>query len=46
MIATGASGFGMMALIVGVERGFITREEGIERFNRIVEFLKKADTYH
>ena len=31
-IATiGGSGFGVMAIIVGVERGFITREQGAER---------------
>ena len=28
MIATGASGFGIMAIVAGIERGFITREEG------------------
>lgn len=46
MVATGASGFGMMALIVGVERGFITREEAVERFVRIVNFLEKTETFH
>ncbi len=46
MIATGASGFGMMALIVGIDRGYITREQGVERFLRITSFLQKADKYH
>ena len=46
-IATiGGSGFGVMAIIVGVERGFITREQGAERLLKIVEFLNKADSYH
>ena len=27
MVATGASGFGIMALMVGADRGFITREQ-------------------
>jgi len=46
MIATGASGFGIMALLVGTERGFITREESVARFIRIVSFLEKAETFH
>ncbi|MBD0364844.1 MAG: hypothetical protein ICV53_01890 [Flavisolibacter sp.] len=46
MVATGASGFGIMALIVGVERGFITRQLAIDRFVKIVDFLGKADKFH
>ena len=46
IVATGASGFGVMAIIVGVERGFITRKQGIERLLQITGFLEKADRYH
>jgi len=46
IVATGASGFGIMALVVGVERGFITREEGAARLTKIVDFLEKAPRYH
>ncbi len=46
IVATGASGFGIMALIVGVNRGFITREQGLQRMLKIVSFLEKADRYH
>ncbi|MEJ7681087.1 MAG: hypothetical protein WKG06_25190 [Segetibacter sp.] len=46
MIATGASGFGMMALITGTERKFITREQSIERFLQIVNFLGRTETFH
>jgi hypothetical protein len=46
VVATGASGFGIMALLVGVERGFITREQGARRMLQIVEFLEKADRFH
>jgi exo beta-1,2-glucooligosaccharide sophorohydrolase (non-reducing end) len=46
IIATGASGFGIMALIVGVDRHFITPAEGVERLTRIVNFLEHADRYH
>ena len=46
IVATGASGFGIMALVVGVDRGFIPREQGLERLTKIVSFLEKAPRYH
>ena len=46
IIATGASGFGIMALVVGVNRGFISREDGLRRLTKIVTFLEKAPRYH
>ncbi len=46
MIASGASGFGIMALIAGTERKFISREEAVQRFTTIVHFLEKASTFH
>ena len=36
-----------MALLVGVERGYITREQGVERMLKILNFLKNnADKFH
>jgi exo beta-1,2-glucooligosaccharide sophorohydrolase (non-reducing end) len=46
IVATGASGFAVMALIVGVDRGFIPRAQGAERLAKIVGFLEKAPRYH
>lgn len=46
LVAVGASGFGLMALVVGVERGFVTRAEAVERLAKIVGFLAKADRFH
>ncbi len=46
VVTSGGSGFGLMAMIVGIERGFITRQEGIERFDKILTFLENADTFH
>jgi hypothetical protein len=46
IVATGATGFGIMALIVGVDRGFITRDQGLERLAKILDFLEKAPRYH
>lgn len=46
LVTSGGSGFGLMAIIVGIERGFITRQQGIERFDKIVDFLETADRFH
>src|SRR5215203_3519029 len=46
VVTSGGGGFGTMALLVGIERGFITREQGVERFERIVDFLERADRFH
>ena len=46
VVTSGGSGFGLMAILVGIERGFISRYEGYERFCRIVDFLKNADRFH
>ncbi len=43
-VTSGGSGFGLMAIIVGIERGFITRAEGFERLNKIVGFLSRPET--
>lgn len=41
VVTTGGSGFGIMAIISGIERGFIKRQEGVERLEKITDFLKK-----
>lgn len=46
VISTGASGFGIAGLIVAMDRGFITREQGIRHLRKITDFLSKADRYH
>lgn len=46
VVTSGGSGFGLMAIIVGAERGFITREEAAGRFERIVGFLEEADRFN
>ncbi|MEO8231973.1 MAG: glucoamylase family protein [Ignavibacteriota bacterium] len=46
-VTSGGSGFGLMALLVGVERGYISREQGVERMLKILNFLKNnADKFH
>lgn len=46
IVTTGGSGFGIAGLLVGIDRGFIPREEGVARLQKIVDFLGKADRYH
>jgi len=46
IITSGGSGFGLMAILAGIERGFITREEGLSRFQKIIAFLGNADRFH
>lgn len=46
LIALGASGFGLMALIVAVERGFVSRAQAGERLRAALAFLDAADRFH
>ncbi len=46
VITLGGSGFGVMAILVGIKRGFISREEAFVRFQKIVNYLSKADRFH
>ncbi len=46
IITIGGSGFGLMSILVGIERGFITREQALERFEKTLNFLEKADRFH
>ena len=46
VVTTGGSGFGVMAILSGIERGYITRQQGYERLHKIVNYLEKADRFH
>jgi hypothetical protein len=46
IVTIGGSGFGLMALIVGVERGFITRAEFLVRMDKTLHFLETCDRFH
>ena len=46
-VTSGGSGFGVMALLVGIERGYISREQGVTRMLKIANFLQNtADKFH
>jgi hypothetical protein len=46
IVTIGGTGFGIMAILVGIERRFVTREEGVSRLEKIITFLEKADKFH
>ena len=46
IITSGGSGFGLMTLIVGIERGFIPRAEAVSRLHTAMDFLQNADRFH
>ena len=46
VITIGGSGFGVAGLLVGIERGFIPRDEGVKRLTKIADYLKRADRFH
>jgi hypothetical protein len=47
VVTTGGTGMGIMAIVTGIHRNFITRAQGLARTALIVDFLKtKATTYH
>ena len=46
VITSGGSGFGVMAILTGIQRKFITRQKGLERLQKIIHFLETADRFH
>ena len=46
IVTTGGSGFGLMAIIAGINQNYITRQEGVARLNQIADFLENADRFH
>lgn len=46
LVTTGGSGFGLMGIIVGVERGFISRQQAVAHFDKVTAFLQNADRFH
>ncbi len=46
IVASGGSGFGVMAILAAIHRNFISRDEGRERLEKIVHFLETADRFH
>src|SRR5687768_17364335 len=43
---TGGTGFGVMAVVVAVERGWIARDTAVKFLLKMVKFLARSDKYH
>lgn len=46
LIGIGGSGFGVMAIIVAVERGWVSRDEAVARIQSMLDLLARATCYH
>jgi len=46
IVTTGGTGFGIMALIAGAERQYLSRENTFSTISRMVAFLEKAERFH
>jgi len=44
--AIGGSGFGIMAILVAAERGWVMREAAVDRITRMLDLLTAATCYH
>ena len=46
LVAVGGSGFGLMALVVAVARGWVSRTAAVTRLSRMLDALERAARYH
>jgi hypothetical protein len=45
-VTIGGSGFGVLALIVAAERGWVTRDAALQRLGQMLDLLLRARCYH
>jgi hypothetical protein len=46
VVTSGGSGFGLMAILCGIDRGWIDREAGLDRLTAMAAFLGEAERHH
>lgn len=46
LVAIGGSGFGIMAIVVAVERGWVSRDEAVARLGAMLSCLVQTPRYH
>lgn len=46
IVTSGGTGFGVMCIVVGTERKWITRNEAVQHLLKMTTFLKNADRFH
>ena len=45
VVTIGGSGFGLMSVLIGIHNNYITKEEGLQRFQKSLNFLSKAERF-
>jgi len=46
IVTTGGTGFGVMALVAAVNRGYVTRQAASSQISKIVGFLESTERFH
>jgi hypothetical protein len=46
IVTTGGTGFGIMALVAGAERNYLSRKHAFSNIKKMVDFLEKAERFH
>lgn len=46
VVTTGGTGFGIFGILTAIKRDWITDEEGLARFEKMVDFLANADRFN
>lgn len=46
IVTTGGTGMGLIGILGAIERGWISREAGVARFEKMLSFLETADRFH
>ena len=46
IVTVGGSGFGLMAIIAAIERGYIPRDKAVAQIDRVLSFLETTERFH
>lgn len=46
IITTGGTGMGLIGILGAIERGWITKQDAVARFEKMLTFLEKADRWN
>jgi hypothetical protein len=46
LVAVGGTGFGVMAIVAAVERGWVTRADAASRLGQMLDLLERAERHH
>lgn len=46
VVTSGGTGFGLMAILVGIERGYVLRADAVTRLETLLTFLQNVDRFH